>query len=51
MLEILLYFVFCTYSLICGLPDDDDERSKHVEDVIVKLHVDVMHLVVYSKIY
>jgi hypothetical protein len=23
--------------LICGLPDDDDEGLKHVEDVIVKI--------------
>ena len=55
MLEIVLYFVFCTYWLMYGLPDDDDdddddERSKYVEGVIVKLYVDIMHLVGYNMI-
>jgi hypothetical protein len=51
MLEILLCFVFRTYWLIYDIPDDDDERSKDVEGVIVKLHVDIVHLVAYSQIF
>jgi len=38
MSELILHFVFCTYLLIYVISDDDDEKSKHVEGVIVKLH-------------
>ena len=52
--QILLYFVFCTYRLTCGLTDDKLRMTEMycVCNVsVTKLHIDIVHLFGSNEIY